>query len=141
MYFHMRVRSFQNQTKASFVLTVFWMLLFGLLPMSIDMSRMESDANCPFGGHSVSMCQMNPMEHIQEWQSMFTMLPVKSVLTLLFAILALIAIRTLKLRIKVPLPELPSLLFKNHSVRTNNFRRRSFLIDVFSRGILHPKLF
>ncbi len=96
-------------------------------------------SNCPFGGHSMAICKQNPMEHIQEWQSMFTTLPVKDVLTLLSMLLALFAL--LKLRQVFSVPKIPQAdsyinLFYLHRPPIFNS-----LQEAFSSGILNPKIF
>lgn len=119
-------------------LTVFgltlWMLFFG---MGMDMN--SPTAICPFGGHSMSICKMNPMEHIQEWQSILTTLPVKDVLTLFSLLLALFAL--LKLRQVFFVPKIPQAdscvnLFYIHRPPIFNP-----LQEAFSSGILNPKIF
>ncbi|MFZ2556053.1 MAG: hypothetical protein WAX57_04395, partial [Minisyncoccia bacterium] len=61
----------KNIIKFPIVLAVFTVLIFGISFFGMGMDTMSPTANCPFGGHSMSICKMNPMEHIQEWQSMF----------------------------------------------------------------------
>ena len=136
----MSFRKIQNLIKIPLVLAVFWMLLLGLSQMSMDMSTMDGKANCPFGGHSMAICQMNPMEHIQEWQSMFTMLPAQNTLLLLFALFAfLFFIR--KLHSKFSIPEPPFTLPRNRSSYSQSFQIFDPLKEAFSSGILNPKVF
>jgi hypothetical protein len=126
------------------------LLIFGLVAFlslgifsvsSSTMSTMNSNANCPFGGHSIVICKMNPMEHIEEWQSMFTMLPAQDLLSLLFALFALLAISKLRFWSKFSTPEPPLLLSKNQYALTNSFRIFDPLKEAFSSGILNPKIF
>src|SRR3990167_3167940 len=91
----------KNVAKFSIVIAVFAMLLFGFFGFGMMGMDMNSPmANCPFGGHSMSICKMNPMEHIQEWQGMFTTLPAKdtlsSLLSILLALLVLLGLRFFK---------------------------------------------
>jgi len=92
----MSFRRIQNLIKVPLVLVVFWMLLFGLLQINMYMSTMDGKANCPFSGHSIAICQMNPMEHVQEWQSMFTTLPTKNALSILSVLLSLLVLLALR---------------------------------------------
>lgn len=122
------------------VLPVFLFPPIGFLYFGTD-SMGGQMGNCPFGGHSMAICQMNPMEHIQEWQSMFTMLPTQNLLSLLFALFALLAISKLRFWDKFSTPEPPLLLSINRSALINNFRIFDPLKEAFSNGILNPKVF
>lgn len=54
---------------------------FGLINQAIS-----STADCPFEpGHS-AMCTDTPLEHIQEWQSFFTVLPTKEIFSLILVV-------------------------------------------------------
>ena len=137
MYF----RKIQNLIKIPLALAVFWMLLFGISQISMDMKTMDGKANCPFGGHSMAICQMNPMEHIQEWQSMFTMLPAKdalSILSVLLSLLTLLALRFLNTPSLFKKPRLEQYVNPFYFNRVPIFNP---LQEAFSRGILNPKLF
>lgn len=134
----MNLKSIQNIIKFILVIAVFWVLLFGLFQMDMNMDTMSGQTNCPFASHSMSICQMNPLEHIKEWQSMFTMLPAENLLSFIFVLFALLAIskfphwdKLLKLK--------PSHLF----LYNNALYQRIFnpLQEAYSRGILNPKLF
>jgi len=128
--------------KYSIALAVFAMLLFGFCGFGANMDMNGTMVNCPFAGHSMSICKMNPMEHIQEWQSMFTTLPAKdalsSLLTILLALLALLGLSFFK---KFSLHDQPW-----PEVYINPFYlRRSQIFnplkEAFSNGILNPKIF
>lgn len=118
-----------------------WMLLFGLSQMSMNMSTMDGKANCPFGGHSMAICQMNPMEHIQEWQSMFTALPAKDGLTILSALLSLLALLALRFLNTPSLFKKPRLEQYVNPFYLNRAPIFNPLQEAFSRGILNPKIF
>lgn len=118
-----------------------WMLIFGISQLSMDVSTMDGKTNCPFGGHSMVICQMNPLEHIQEWQSMFTMLPAKdalSILSVLLSLLALLALRFLNTPSLFKKPQLEQYVNPFYLNRVPIFNP---LKEAFSRGILNPKLF
>lgn len=120
---------------------VLWMLLFGLSQMIIDMNMMDAKANCPFGGHSIALCQMNPMEHIQEWQSMFTILPAKNYLSLssaLLVFLVLLALGSIKTFTEFNQSRFNS---RTHYFYLNRFALFNQLRELFSSGILNPKIF
>ena len=129
--------------KYSIALAVFAMLLFGFSGFGMMGMDMNSPmVNCPFGGHSMSICKMNPMEHIQEWQSMFTTLPAKdalsSLLSILLALLALFGLRFFK---KFSLHDQP---WPEVYISPFYLRKRQIfdpLKEAFSSGILNPKIF
>ena len=114
--------------------TVFTVSQFGL---GLDMG---GQINCPLmPGHSSVICQMNPVEHIEEWQSMFTMLPMNA--SVLFLILlVLLAVRILPSWYKQQtVNHFQSLRFR--FLPFNNFRVIHPLQEALARGILNPKLF
>lgn len=117
------------------------MLLFSISHFALPGHMSQQIVDCPFmPGHS-SICKMSPMEHIQAWQSMFTMLPAKDALSFLAVLLALLALLGLN-------------YFRKHTLydqlelepNTKLFYLRSISIfdplkEAFSRGILNPKTF
>lgn len=129
--------------KYSFSLFIVAFLFVGIFGMSqINMGMYESAVNCPFANHLMSICKMNPMEHIQEWQSTFTTLPAKDapspLLSILLALLALFGLRFFK---KFSLHDQPW-----PEVYINSFYLRKHQIfdplrEAFSNGILNPKIF
>ena len=125
--------------KAFLILSVFWMLLFGLFAVGGDVA--DPTQKCPFSNHSMVICQMNPAEHIQEWQSMFTMLPVQSAILALLAIFAFFAIFKFKTWGRISLPNPALLHSQKYKLRVNNFQIFDPLQEAFSNGILNPKLF
>lgn len=124
--------------KVLIVLGTLLLLLFGFSSFGLGMD-MNGQINCPFSGHSMSICKMNPMEHIEEWQSMFASIPVKNTLSILFTLLLFIAIRNLVPWHKFSLPEI-KYLYTKYLFRSN-FHTYHPLKEAFSRGILNPKLF
>jgi len=93
-------------------------------------------AGCPFS-HGSAMCAMNAIEHIATWKALFTALPQKS------AALLAILIFIFAAAFSAPRRESPA-------DKSLNAFRRFFLIfrpvfdylrEIFSRGILHPKIY
>lgn len=125
--------------KSSVVLATLWILFFGFSQFGMGMDMSGQMVNCPFSGHSMSICKMNPMEHIEEWQSMFASLPVKDTLSIFFVLLLFIALRNLLPWHKFSLPEIKYLHTKY--LFRGNFYISNPLKEAFSRGILNPKLF
>ena len=97
--------------------------------------------NCPFMPGHTSICKMSPMDHIAAWQSMFTTLPTKETLSLLFILLTFLALLRFKFRDKFFIS-----VHLCRSFYTNRYWVSRLLIfnplkEAFSRGILNPKLF
>lgn len=114
-----------------------WMALFGLSQMSANMNG--EMINCPFSDHSMSICKMNPLEHIQEWQSMFTTLPVKDTISILSLILIIISLNTLSFLSRFSIPDIQKLYAR--LLYKKKFHIPNPLKEAFSQGILNPKLF
>lgn len=131
----------QNITKFIVTFWTLWVLLFGFSQVNMGMGIMNGNTNCFLGGHSMAICEMNPMEHIEEWQSIFTTLPAKdamSIFSVILIILALLAFRFVDKFYVFNTPRLEPYL--------NNFYLSKIPIfnplkEAFSRGILNPKIF
>lgn len=121
-----------------------FILLSSVGLFSPDMA-MNSDgqmsSNCPFMPGMTSLCQMNPLEHIAAWQSMFSTIPnQQDVLTILLLFLASLAF-SLFLIHKATYPPIISDLRARF---VHNWTRTSVtnpLQELFSSGILNPKIF
>lgn len=124
--------------KVLMVLGTLLLLLFGFSSFGLGMD-MNGQINCPFTGHSMSICKMNPMEHIEEWQNMFTTLPAKDTLSIFFVLVALLALRKLIPWGKVLLPQLLHKYFRLPVL--DNFQIIHPLQEALAKGILNPKLF
>lgn len=123
--------------KISLMICVLWVLLFGIT----QIGGSDPLQRCPFSGHQMVICQMSPTEHIQEWQSMFTMLPVQSAVLALLALFAFFAVFKFKLWSRVSLPN-PALLYsQRYRARVASFQIFDPLQEAFSSGILNPKVF
>ena len=102
-----------------------------------DMTMHESMPGCSLMGMG-AVCQMNPLEHIGMWQSLFTFYPkIDDLLTLLFSLLALaFGVAWLSwLPRRIPKTGI------GHRIRQLLLVPSHPLQELFSNGILHPKLF
>lgn len=122
------------------ILTLY-VLFFGFFQFDTGMGQNGRTVNCPFSNHSMSICKMNPLEHLQEWQDMFTTLPTRDTLTFLAVFLFVLALLGLKFFRKFS-------LYDQYYARSyiNLFYFKRFFIPhplkiAFSRGILNPKTF
>jgi hypothetical protein len=117
---------------ATMILLFLGVMFGGFLHMSSGMDMSLGMADCPFASNKETICPMSAADHITEWKEIF--LSVLPNLTLLLLLAAII-------------PNLLSKrMFANFKLReykkefANAFTYRP-LQELFSSGILHPKLF
>ena len=135
----------QKLAKIIFMLGIAVFLLAGFLGLSHFGMTMNMDgdmtmSDCPFMS-GIAICNMSILEHIATWQSMFAHIqqPQNPMLVLLFLLsVSLVMVGWIK-RLYTP----PKHSFKQC---TYFFNREHILIielllDLFSNGILNPKLF
>ena len=113
--------------------------LFGLSQFGMGMDMSGKMVNCPFTGHSMSICKMNPLEHIEEWQTMFTTIPVKDAVSVLFQFLVIIGLSMLSFWSRFLIPDIRYL--HTRLLSKKRFHISNPLEEAFSQGILNPKLF
>jgi hypothetical protein len=123
------------------ILFVFFLgaMFFSLFHMSMGMDMSQGMSDCPFMSHEEVICPMNLIDHIDAWKSTF--LSVVSAFTVLFvAIGAAVLIPSiapnLLLKIQFALPAVRKWL--HAKIYTFSYR---LLQELFSKGILHPKLY
>jgi len=125
---------------AGIILTFLLGAMFvSLFHMSTDMNMSGGMTDCPFMSHEEVVCPMNLADHIGAWKSVF--LAVAPTISLISVIAGLVAFAyaiasNLLFRRRYT-------LFKKsfcHKERTYTFSYRP-LQELFSNGILHPKLF
>lgn len=107
------------------------------MPVSMDMSGKMS--GCPFMSHEEVLCSMNPLDHVSAWKSAFT--AIAPSFTLLLLTLAAVGVAfaiapNLLLRQRYRQEILPQEI--RDQIYTFSYRP---LQELFSNGILHPKLF
>ena len=102
-----------------------------------DMAMHEAMPGCSLMGMS-AVCQMNPLEHIGMWQNLFAFLPkIEDLFALLFSLFALVLGMSW-------LSWLPRRIPKTgigHRIRQDYIALSHPLQELFSSGILNPKLF
>src|SRR3989344_381758 len=138
------MRVMRNLPKYVLVVVFFAFVFFSSVGIfSPDMAMIsdgQMSSKCPFMPGMASLCQMNPLEHIAAWQSMFAAIPNQSdILTVLF-LLALALGATLLVRANWSMAP-PKILVSQPSF--TYYKRyipiMSPLQEAFSDGILHPK--
>ncbi|MCR4306487.1 MAG: hypothetical protein NUV42_00805 [Candidatus Yonathbacteria bacterium] len=141
----MNVSLSQSLTKFLLMCGIITFLLvgfFGVGLMGIHMGSPEQEMpGCPVMGIT-TLCQMNPLEHITAWQSMFVSVSPKGVLgTLAFFLAFLFLTFSVKSFWSTRRPLLLS------DQKTISIPRvvisiiRNPLAEAFSNGILNPKIF
>lgn len=104
--------------------------------VSSDMTMKDGSMHtCPYMGVA-ALCSMSPLEHLSEWQSLFSATNEKLAVPALLSIIALAVFWHRMARSVVP---------RYIDVRTSRYRYRERVFDflklAFARGILNPKLY
>jgi len=114
-------------------------MFFSLFHMTMGMDMTGSMSDCPFMAHEEVICPMDLADHIGAWKSAFLAATPTTVLLLSVAgavvLVASFAPHLLSSRGR-PIP----VLHRQLRERTYSFSYRP-LQELFSNGILHPKLF
>lgn len=121
-------------------MTIF-ILLFGMSHFKLAEHMNDTIATCPYMEGHTAVCDMSPIEHMQAFQSMFTILPAKDAASLFLILLLLLSVAVLKSLRRFS-------IYDNLQIKTflNYLHLKHTLIfnplkEAFSRGILNPKTF
>lgn len=111
----------------------------GLFHMTMSMDMTGNMIGCPYMTHEEVLCSMSVFDHIGSWQSAFSAV-IPSLTLLLSALVAAVLILSVapNLLLKHKFREPP--LSRELLHRTYSYSSRP-LQELFSNGILHPKLF
>ncbi len=137
---------FSTTGKVLLVLGLMAFLFLGVFGMSHSTMNMGTDgsmtmSNCLFMSGQAVVCDMNTLEHISAWQSMFVTTLHQNGSDLLVLILVALALALVWTRLLWPRPS------QNLSQAFSIARLQKaglplpLLQELFSRGILNPKLF
>ena len=137
--------SFSKTGKTLLVLGFVAFLLLGFFgPFHANMAMGEDGnmtmSNCPFMSGQAVVCNMDPLEHIAAWQNMFTSIPQQGGLFLILMLLASLALVLLWTHLRRPSIDHTHTSTK-FLVRRDYMPPASPLQELFSNGILNPKLF
>lgn len=129
-----------NRVATTILTLLFLGVMFGgLFHISSGMSMDGNTSGCPFMLHSETLCSMNVLDHVGEWKSVFLgMMPTLTLLlSALVSVLVVLSVapnllQRRKYRVLVVL--------KDSTERVYWFPYHP-LQELFSSGILHPKLF
>ena len=135
-------KNLRNILLLSTLIAFFFVGFLGIFHFDMDMtSDGQMSSGCFMPGMS-TICQMDPIEHIAEWQSLFTAVPSQSdILTFLLALLTLVlgALFLYSHQGITPprtlVPQSQFLYSKRHIPIVNSLQ------EAFSNGILHPRLY
>jgi hypothetical protein len=114
-------------------------MFVSLFHMSMGMDMTGSMSDCPSMAHEEVLCPINLADHIGAWKSAF--LAVTPTIVLLLAVTgSLVFIATVAPHLFVPKREPILILSRQLRERTYTFSYR-LLQELFSNGVLHPKVF
>lgn len=107
--------------------------------MSMEMDMAGDMADCPFMSHEKTLCSMNFIDHIGAWK--FAFISIVPTLTLLLSVVVImVAIVSVAPNLLQKRQYAPPRTYRWILQRIYTFSYRS-LQELFSNGILHPKLF
>ncbi len=120
------------------------LLAFGFIafsgPTHSSMTGMnEIMTNCPSTHQAHSVCPMTAAKHIAEWQKLFMTTPLQN-----FMILILLSLAVAYIYIFDKFYRLQYIFtqrFKHYRQEHPNLKLFDFLIAIFAKGILQPKLY
>lgn len=110
-----------------------------LFHISMGMDMMATGSDCLYMSHQETLCPMNVLDHLGAWQSVFLSVIPSIVLLMVAASAVSLAVFTLP-HLLSPKPSPIPILYRQLRERTYSFTQR-FLQELFSNGILHPKVF
>lgn len=127
-----RRRSSQVNLRAYTALLLVVVAFVVLLGMPLMLaSPMHHEMSCPFMPGQAAMCRATILEHLKHWQSAFATILAELLLITAFACVALWQ------RYRAP----PERRFEKMRIRSRVPDRPAFLQELFSNGILNPKVF
>ncbi len=125
--------------KSTIVCATIAILVFGVSHFGVLGHVNDQMTNCPFiPGHS-SVCNMSPVEHVLSLQSMFTVLPVKDVMSQFSALITLLVLLSTYFIRKYYPPLVLQTAGYSKGVSRRFISIPNSLTEAFSKGILNPK--
>jgi len=127
-----------KSTIAAILATLFLGVMFmSLFHMSVGMDMSTGMVDCPFASSQETLCTMTMTDHVEMWKSVFLSIAPAFALLLTGAVMLIVFVfsnRVLKRQYI-------------RSIQSNYIREKNYtfsyrpLQELFSNGILHPKLF
>jgi len=145
LYYLIMIAVFQKATKMLLVSVLIMLLLLGFFGLAhVTMSMNVDDGmgmtNCPLMFGQAALCKMNLLEHIAGWKSMFTGMVQYDGVALLFSVLIALIFLHIWNKLRQPIVEHVHSVVRD-VVRRNHLLPPSPLAELFSGGVLNPKLF
>ena len=123
--------------KAFLIILAFFLVLNIGLGFSAHMVMDDHGTGpCPYMGIA-SLCTMNPLQHLSEWQSMFST-PLKESTTLLFLLSLSVVLVWLFNQYLLKPPRTFSQVFFSHKHKEKVFNQLEL---AFARGLIHSKAY
>jgi hypothetical protein len=128
-------KAIQVATLVSIVLILGHVFAAGLFAM--PSGPQGSMIPCPFMNGSASLCNMNALDHLANWQLLFTTLPCSRTTSLLLIGLFVLLFFAKSFAVE------ENNLSSSQPLRPHERQKEplNFLTEVFSQGILHPRLY
>lgn len=124
---------------ALFMVVLLSTMFLSLVHMTSGMDMSGGMSDCPLMLDKAVLCQMDVSDHLTSWKAMFLATPLNLILLLLVSIVGVIAISCSVLFGQLlPVWEIPLKNILKES--STNYTVRP-LQELFSNGILHPKLY
>ena len=145
LYYLIMIAVFQKATKMLLVSVLIMLLLLGFFGLAHVMMPVGLDGdvamtNCPLMFGQAALCKMNLLEHIAGWKSMFTGMVQYDGVALLFSVLIALIFLHIWNKLRQPIVEHVHSVVRD-VVRRNHLLPPSPLAELFSGGVLNPKLF
>ena len=134
-----KYKDMRNSIVTAVLMTLFLGVMFGGLFHMSGMDMAGDMSGCPYMTHEEVLCSMSIFDHFAAWESHFLAL-VPQLTVLLLAAAAILTVARIAPHLLSPPRRLHAIPIKQYRDRTYTFSYRP-LQELFSRGILHPKLF
>ena len=122
----------------SFISVAFFFVSTLGVCFAMQMNHGNFMSPCPFMGHSAALCPMEGVNAITSWQQFFVALPA----TFSFILLIALFVSAIVVYTAHTLGESPQLRQARWYAKEHpNIPLYNFLLHLFSRGILQPKLY
>jgi hypothetical protein len=125
--------------KSIFIISTMLILALSMSIFMILLSPSEGGHfGCPFMPGSKAVCQMSPIDHVEHWRQAFISMPAEMINLMLFSTILAFSVLSLIIANSLSPPDKLGLLYLRES---NEVKIFNYLISLFSRGLLHPRIY